>query len=286
MSRRAAAVRERLHHLYAHRLDRRCRRPRSPPPARRRASCTAPPTCPTPRAPTPARSRTRRRRTRPSGRPATASARPRQVAGDRLSSDECRLYELIWQRTVASQMKDATGESVSVRVAGHLDRGRAGRVRRDRQGHQFLRVPEGLRRGHRRPGRRPRRPGAPAAAAGRERPARRAAARARRALHQAAGPLHRGVAGQGARGPGDRAAVHVRVDPRHDPGPRLRVQEGHRPGPLVPGLRRRQPARAALRPAGRLRVHRADGGRSRRDRRAARPSGCRGCAGSTSATDG
>src|SRR5207253_567268 len=27
-------------------------------------------------------------------------------------------YELIWQRTVASQMKDATGESVSVRVAG------------------------------------------------------------------------------------------------------------------------------------------------------------------------
>jgi DNA topoisomerase-1 len=40
------------------------------------------------------------------------------LAGDRLSSDERRLYELIWQRTVASQMKDATGESVSVRVAG------------------------------------------------------------------------------------------------------------------------------------------------------------------------
>jgi DNA topoisomerase-1 len=43
---------------------------------------------------------------------------PAQVAKDRLSSDERRLYELIWQRTVASQMKDATGESVSVRVAG------------------------------------------------------------------------------------------------------------------------------------------------------------------------
>ena len=52
-------------------------------------------------------------------RPAGDSFRtPRQVAGDRLSSDERRLYELIWQRTVASQMKDATGESVSVRVAG------------------------------------------------------------------------------------------------------------------------------------------------------------------------
>ena len=52
-------------------------------------------------------------------RPAGDSFRtPAQLAGDRLSSDERRLYELIWQRTVASQMKDATGESVSVRVAG------------------------------------------------------------------------------------------------------------------------------------------------------------------------
>ena len=52
-------------------------------------------------------------------RPAGDSFRtPAQVAKDHLSSDERRLYELIWQRTVASQMKDATGESVSVRVAG------------------------------------------------------------------------------------------------------------------------------------------------------------------------
>src|ERR1700685_4101148 len=52
-------------------------------------------------------------------RPAGDSFRtPAQVATDRLTSDERRLYELIWQRTVASQMKDATGESVSVRVAG------------------------------------------------------------------------------------------------------------------------------------------------------------------------
>jgi DNA topoisomerase-1 len=52
-------------------------------------------------------------------RPAGDSFRtPAQVAREPLSSDERRLYELIWQRTVASQMKDATGESVSVRVAG------------------------------------------------------------------------------------------------------------------------------------------------------------------------
>ncbi|HYZ57480.1 MAG TPA: type I DNA topoisomerase [Streptosporangiaceae bacterium] len=43
---------------------------------------------------------------------------PEQVARDGLSRDELRLYDLVWKRTVASQMKDATGESVSVRIAG------------------------------------------------------------------------------------------------------------------------------------------------------------------------
>jgi len=32
-------------------------------------------------------------------------------------SDEARLYELVWMRTIASQMRDATGESLSVRLA-------------------------------------------------------------------------------------------------------------------------------------------------------------------------
>ncbi len=40
-----------------------------------------------------------------------------------LRADELRLYDLIWKRTVASQMKDATGESVSVRVAGTSTQG-------------------------------------------------------------------------------------------------------------------------------------------------------------------
>ncbi|HEX9064423.1 MAG TPA: type I DNA topoisomerase [Streptosporangiaceae bacterium] len=52
-------------------------------------------------------------------------------AGDRfktpsqagLSGDEHRLYELVWKRTVASQMKDAVGESVTVRVAGRSSAG-------------------------------------------------------------------------------------------------------------------------------------------------------------------
>ena len=49
-------------------------------------------------------------------RPAGDRFRTPAQAG--LSGDELRLYDLIWKRTVASQMKDATGESVSVRVLG------------------------------------------------------------------------------------------------------------------------------------------------------------------------
>ncbi|WP_406862293.1 type I DNA topoisomerase [Streptomyces sp. HUAS MG47] len=35
-----------------------------------------------------------------------------------LTGDQFRLYELIWKRTVASQMKDATGNSVTVKIGG------------------------------------------------------------------------------------------------------------------------------------------------------------------------
>jgi DNA topoisomerase I len=47
----------------------------------------------------------------------------RTPAQTNLSGDEFRLYDLVWKRTVASQMKDATGESVSVRVAGQSSSG-------------------------------------------------------------------------------------------------------------------------------------------------------------------
>jgi DNA topoisomerase I len=40
-----------------------------------------------------------------------------------LTGDEFRLYELIWMRTVASQMKDAEGRSVSVRIAARAATG-------------------------------------------------------------------------------------------------------------------------------------------------------------------
>jgi DNA topoisomerase-1 len=51
-------------------------------------------------------------------RPAGDSFRTPASVRSELGNDEYRLYELIWQRTVASQMADAVGRSVTVRVGG------------------------------------------------------------------------------------------------------------------------------------------------------------------------
>ncbi|MCU1370583.1 MAG: topoisomerase, partial [Ilumatobacteraceae bacterium] len=57
-------------------------------------------------------------------RPAGDSFRtPEQLAGE-LRNDQLRLYELIWKRTVASQMVDARGQSVQVRIAATAADGR------------------------------------------------------------------------------------------------------------------------------------------------------------------
>jgi DNA topoisomerase-1 len=53
---------------------------------------------------------------RPAGE---AFATPGQLAGA-LDADEFRLYELIWQRTVASQMADARGTTMSVKIIGRI----------------------------------------------------------------------------------------------------------------------------------------------------------------------
>jgi DNA topoisomerase-1 len=47
---------------------------------------------------------------------------PKDVAGE-LNRDELALYDLIWKRTVASQMKDASGETVSVRIGAQASNG-------------------------------------------------------------------------------------------------------------------------------------------------------------------
>ncbi|MBZ5734689.1 type I DNA topoisomerase [Nocardioides sp. TRM66260-LWL] len=54
-------------------------------------------------------------------RPAGDSFRTPAQTG--LSGDQFRLYELIWMRTVASQMKDATGQTVTIRLGGRASSG-------------------------------------------------------------------------------------------------------------------------------------------------------------------
>ena len=49
--------------------------------------------------------------------------RPEEVRGE-VQPGEARLYELIWRRTVASQMIDATGETVTVRLGATAPSGR------------------------------------------------------------------------------------------------------------------------------------------------------------------
>src|SRR5690348_16378763 len=64
--------------------------------------------------------RTRRKRTKRSGRP--TSRKPADVAAH-LDREQLRLYELIWKRTVASQMASALLEQVAIDItdaAGRL----------------------------------------------------------------------------------------------------------------------------------------------------------------------
>ena len=157
-----AAVRERLHHLHAHRQHHAVGDGPHRGRATRPASSTAPSTSRPSPGSTTRRSRTPRRPTRRSAPRASGSARPTRCRRE-LGPDELRLYDLIWKRTVASQMADARGQTVQVRFGGVVVRRRGRRVRHVGQGHHLPRLPAGLRRGRRRPRRRARGPGAAAA---------------------------------------------------------------------------------------------------------------------------
>jgi DNA topoisomerase-1 len=56
-------------------------------------------------------------------RPSGETFRTPEQAGRNLSGDELRLYELIWKRTVASQMNDATGTSAQIRLTAEVPEG-------------------------------------------------------------------------------------------------------------------------------------------------------------------
>ncbi|MBV8463035.1 MAG: type I DNA topoisomerase, partial [Acidimicrobiales bacterium] len=56
-------------------------------------------------------------------RPSGETFRTPDQAARELSGDELRLYELIWKRTVASQMNDATGTSAQIRLTASVPEG-------------------------------------------------------------------------------------------------------------------------------------------------------------------
>jgi DNA topoisomerase-1 len=57
-------------------------------------------------------------------RPAGDRFRTPDAVRSELSADEFNVYDLIWKRTVASQMADARGQTVSVRITGQASDGR------------------------------------------------------------------------------------------------------------------------------------------------------------------
>ena len=259
----------RPHHLHANRLGRAgrrgdgrgargrsrdaLRRPRTRCP---RAACTR------------RRARTPRRRTRRSGRRRSRAIRTRLRA--QLKRDELRLYRLIWQRAIASQMA-RQGARDDDRRAG----GRPVRAARQRDADAVRRL---LARLHRGPRRRRRGGRAHAAAARRGRRTTRRGRHADPALHRAAAALHRGDADQGARGARHRPAVDLRRDDLHDRRPRLRHGQGAAP-PSRGGRRdRHRPPGRALRRVRRPRVHGAGWRRTSTRSPTASASGCRCCA--------
>ena len=193
-------------------------------------------------------------------RPTSFRRDPDSVAGS-LKPDELRLYRLIWQRALASQMAPKELETTTIELADGAYELRASATKVLFDG--FAR---GLHRGpRRRRDRRGRRDRA-AAGAGRGRPDDGRGGHADPALHRAAAALHRGDAHQGARGARDRPAVDLCRDDLDDHRPRLRPGRG---APAPSGARRRdrhRPPGRALRGLRRRRVHRPDGGGARRGR--------------------
>ena len=164
---------------------------------------------------------------------------PGEIAGE-VSRDELALYDLIWKRTVASQMADARGQTVTVRIGATAADGRdaefstSGTVITFRG---FLAAYEEGRDEERHAQRGARRRPTPSAGFRRCAPAMSSALLELAADGHSTQPpraLHRADPGQGDGGARHRPPVDLRLDPRHHRRPRLRVQEGlgarRRPG--------------------------------------------------------
>ena len=203
---------------------------------------------------------------------------PPSRPGAALSGDELRLYELIWMRTVASQMNDATGTSAQIRLVSNVpatgpDGGpnavAVGEEAEFSASGRVIAFPGFLR----------------AYVEGEDDPDAELADREVVLPALAVGDVVEGTAfepGSHTTQPPARYTeaslvkameelgvgrpVDLRQRHRHHSRPGLRLEEGHGAGAQLHRLRRRRPPRALLRRPGRLRLHGQHGGRPRRDR--------------------
>ena len=219
-------------------------------------------------------------------RPTTPLRSPDALAGE-LNGQELLLYRMIWQRTLASQMADAAGTTVSVRLGATASVGGVAtdcRVRGQRHDDHLPRLSAGVRR----VGRRVARATTSARRCCRSSPSALPVpvdiAHAERPHHVAARSLHRGIAGEALGRARHRPPVHLGVDHPDRAGPRLRVEEGPGPGAHVDRLRRRRPDGEALRQPRRLRVHRRASKKTSTRSPATNGRSRTGCSCSTSAT--
>ena len=164
---------------------------------------------------------------------------------NKLSPDQFKLYDLIWKRTVASQMTDARGfrTTITLEIGGAV-------FQAGRQDHRVSRLFAGICRRVRRSGVRHLRPrrGAAASRRGRNAPLRRTGAE--KPHHPSPESVQRSHAHPGTGRNGHRPAQHLRLDHRHDPCPRLRVQAETRQhaGSHLDGICRLAPARKPICP--------------------------------------
>ena len=187
-------------------------------------------------------------------RPAGEDIRPPEAVRAELDSDERSLYELIWIRTIASQMADARALRVTLRIGAQSSAGERAVLRASGKTYEFL----GFRRayvedvddeeGAEGESRLPPVVEGERVALEELRPVR----------HETKPPARYTEASlvKELEEKGHRSPVDVRVGDADDPGARVRVEEGQRARSGVDGVRRRAAARAALRPPRRLQLHR------------------------------
>jgi hypothetical protein len=162
-------------------------------------------------------------------RPALPLRSPDQLANE-LRANELALYRLIWQRTIASQMSDTNGTTLTIKMGGvsagatPADCAAQGRRRRHHRVHQ-RHWPQ----------------------------------------HITASALYRANPCEAPGRRGHRSSIYICIDPGHHHQPWLRVEKGPSARSILDRLRRGAPAERSLHHAHRFQVHRNRRRRTRRN---------------------